>query len=76
MTQIKRVVPGEPVWTAEQMNALIDERNKFALALTGIVNVLGPDKICSCRTCEYEGLVCALPEEAAEALRMAKEALK
>lgn len=46
-----------------------DERHAAFRALRGILNVLGPEKVCNCDH------TCGLPEEAAEALRIARECL-
>jgi hypothetical protein len=43
---------------------------RYVRALANIVAVLGPEQICSCAFPD-----CGLPEEASEALRIAKEAI-
>lgn len=50
--------------------ALLAEVKRLCSALRNIVNVLGPDSICSCTDND-----CGLRDEASDALTVAKEAL-
>lgn len=68
-----RVGAHSPATGGHVCNVCVADDNKtLTTALRDIVNVLGPDQLCTCHNPDPD---CGLRDEAAEALRIARAAL-